>query len=562
MKNHSNLIGRLAFFAALQPCLIRADWKVHPANEYQKQEVRVWDPASELKLDFNWTGEVNARNEAEGEGELTWQPGGESSAEPVSIYSGTLKAGKREGSGSWYHRSGAKYSGAWVNNVKEGQGEYWLSDGSHYTGSFKNDQMEGRGKWSSPDGSTYEGGFVAGKRNGAGVLTLPGGVRHESIWEADKDTAKTPPGPSEPYLALNVDTTKYALTGKVFKDNSGSSFESYLTYRGRWQDNVFQIESDWPYRERWSKGGPIGGSEAMSPFDVGVHPAFVELRVFNPTKQKLSVTKAEIVVDRSDPDMEPILDIGASPEGGMLCFIRNFNANQVQGCEVSYNIQTAGSKPLFSDYKFTEKIPDFKKSASFSVEQSLGVLGVDIKSINSAEKLPPEDWNAEAAAAAAYQKKKATYVQLMAKAFGKFGSFDEEESRYTAEGVVSGELRLKWIDHLSVQQAKTVRFTYHQIFYVSGSEFGAGGPGSGAYDIVFNNKGKNYAKPFAYKRTIAPGANDRITLKLAADISSYHSFRIRLTTADGGEILTPECRLHFLLPAGFSWKKGFTTEKE
>ena len=67
--------------------------------------------------------------------------------------------------------------------------------------------------------------------------------------------------------------------------------------------------------------------------------------------------------------------------------------------------------------------------------------------------------------------------------------------------------------------------------------------------------------PFAYKRTVEPGANDRFTLQVASEVSTYQQFRIRLTTADGREITSPRCRMHFLVPRKFSWKDGYVIEE-
>ena len=59
---------------------------------------------------------------------------------------------------------------------------------------------------------------------------------------------------------------------------------------------------------------------------------------------------------------------------------------------------------------------------------------------------------------------------------------------------------------------------------------------------------------------MTPGANDRFTLKVASEGLTYQNFRIRLTTADGREIISPRCRMHFLVPRKFSWKEGYVIE--
>jgi hypothetical protein len=62
------------------------------------------------------------------------------------------------------------------------------------------------------------------------------------------------------------------------------------------------------------------------------------------------------------------------------------------------------------------------------------------------------------------------------------------------------------------------------------------------------------------QRTIVPGANDRFTLQIASEVSTYQQFRIRLTTVDGRQIISPLCRMHFLVPRKFSRKEGYVIE--
>ena len=528
----------LAFIAALLPFAARADWKISPATEYSR-EIRVWDPAPELKLDFQWTGGVNERHEAHGEGILRWL---NADWEEISTYEGSVKNGKREGNGVWRHRSGSRYAGEWAANVKNGKGEYWLSDGSYYIGEFRDDRMDGNGKWVSPDGSVYEGAFVAGKKHGPGTLTLPGGITHESVWDADKDTAAAPPQPTEPYVIINIDTAKYALGGQVFEDGGGGEC---LTYRGRWQDGCFNIDSDWSYWQLWSDGGPIGSSDGESCFDVGPHPVYLDIRIFNPTKEKISVTRTEIAVDESHPDTQPILDIGDwSPDGGIECGLYNFTANPVETCELSFNILPPDSAPRFADYKFTLTLPTFTESAGFSLDESLKTFGVDVDAL----KAIGGDHGYE-------QEKMDEIAGRVKKGLGEFTRFaKDEDGYYSAHVLIAGQMKITWTDHLSAKQEKTVRFSFTKTLCLFWPERGAAGPSAGTYDVILDTNGKDYVKPVSYKHTIPPGANGRLSLKLAADASSLHRFRLRLTTADGAEILSPECRLHFLLPGSFSWK--------
>jgi hypothetical protein len=107
-----------------------------------------------------------------------------------------------------------------------------------------------------------------------------------------------------------------------------------------------------------------------------------------------------------------------------------------------------------------------------------------------------------------------------------------------------------------------VKFQFLKTFIpVPMGEGAVEGVPSGKYDVLLESEGKDYVVPFAYKRTVAPGANDRFTLQIASEVSTYQQFRIRLTTADGREIISPRCRVHFLVPRKFSWKEGYVIEE-
>ena len=68
---------------------------------------------------------------------------------------------------------------------------------------------------------------------------------------------------------------------------------------------------------------------------------FLDIRVFNPAREKLAIRRAEAVVDESFPDLEPILLVqdGNHPwTGGVTCEIVNFGAGRVGDCEFAFNI--------------------------------------------------------------------------------------------------------------------------------------------------------------------------------------------------------------------------------
>ena len=248
--------------------------------------------------------------------------------------------------------------------------------------------MHGPGKYVSADGTVFEGTFAADERDGPGVAIYPDGRRYASTWSAGKDINPAgAPVPAKPYVMLGVDVRRYALDGKIL---SGSGDEYYLTYRGRWTDGDFVIEPDWPFWVAWSKGGPVvSKDDASRDFHIGVFPVFLDIRVFNPGREKLVVRRAEAVVEESFPDLEPILRLqdAISNPGGVTCEIVNFSSSRVDDCEIAFNILPPDSKPEFANYQFIEKLEPFSERATFSLARALQTLGIDADAIAAIEHL-------------------------------------------------------------------------------------------------------------------------------------------------------------------------------
>jgi hypothetical protein len=546
-------IGFVALVAACASA--RADWKVHPRNDYS-EEVRVWASSKESGMDFSWSGKTNARHEAEGYGVLDWFiPGKLAAPLSVLVYTGEMKAGRRQGTGVALYRSGSKYSGEWSADVREGKGEYWYSNSDYYSGLFHNDLMHGPGRYVSANGTIFEGTFVADERDGPGLVIFPDGRRYESTWSAGKDTNPAgTPGSAKPYVMLGVDVHRYALDGTILAENvDGKGDASYLTYRGRLTDGDLVIEPDWGYWVAWSKGGPVrADDDTYGDFDIGVHPVFLDIRLFNPGSEKLVISRAEAVVEESFPDLEPILRLqDASSLGGVTCEIVNFTANRVDDCEVAFNILGPDAPPNFDNYRFAEKVEPFLERAKFSLAHAMSALGMDADAIAAIETVRDDNTSQE------------TIERRAKRGLGQFSKFATSgETGFSAYGLVAGEVRIAWTDHLGSRQTKRVKFQFCKCFCYFGPEQGGGGPSSGKYDVLLETEGKDYVVPFPYKRTVAAGGNDRFTLQVASQVSTYQSFRIRLTTTGGREIFSPRCRMHFLVPRRFSWKEGHVIEQQ
>ena len=414
--------------------------------------------------------------------------------------------------------------------------------------------MHGLGRYVSADGTVFEGNFIADERDGPRVVIYPDGRRYASTWSTGKHIS--PPGApasAKPYLMLGVDVRRYALDGDIFtRDERG---EDDLTYLGRFAAGDFVIESDWPFWVAWSKGGPVViGEGGFEDFESESFPCFSTSASSTRPREKLVIRKAEAVVEESVPDFEPILRLHDASRiyGGVTCGIVNFGWGRVDDCEVAFNILPRDAEPKFENYQFVEKVEPFSERATFSLARAMEALGMDVDAIAAIEHLKEDDDPARESVAV-----RATREM---RRFPKFVKLDDDV--FSAYGLIAGEVRIAWTDHSGSKQAKRVKFQLSKCFSMFWPEFGSGGSSSGKYDLLLETEGKDYVVPFAYKRTLAPGANDRFTLQIASQVSTYQQFRIRLTTAEGREIISPRCRMHFLVPRTFSWREGYLIEKE
>ena len=72
-----------------------------------------------------------------------------------SVYEGTFRNGRQDGTGTYTLPNGYSYSGTWVDGEILGQGVARYPNGSVYEGLFEKGKPVGHGKITFPDGGTY-----------------------------------------------------------------------------------------------------------------------------------------------------------------------------------------------------------------------------------------------------------------------------------------------------------------------------------------------------------------------------------------------------------------------
>lgn len=144
-----------------------------------KEGPKVWAQDLRPTTTASWSGAVDVKGYATGEGVLKWFEAGEL----VEVYEGMLSGrGIRRGKGILTLASGARYEGYFCDDEIL-EGVLTLPSGERYEGEFSGGKYNGKGVLALPNGERYEGEFFYGKFNGKGVLIWPDGSRVEGVFK-------------------------------------------------------------------------------------------------------------------------------------------------------------------------------------------------------------------------------------------------------------------------------------------------------------------------------------------------------------------------------------------
>ncbi|MFJ2994516.1 hypothetical protein [Pandoraea sp. NPDC087047] len=168
------------------------------------QGCQVWNPAPTGTDTVTWDGAC-VSGYVDGPGTLTWFDDGSY----VQRFVGTMRAGKRSGTG-----------------------EYFWANGDHYQGPFEDDKRTGKGSYSWSDGDRYTGDFVNGARTGYGIYTFANGNRYEGDQRAGNFINGNLTDASGEAIAKFVDGKRIALRYEPppasSQTSSGSGFGAVL----------------------------------------------------------------------------------------------------------------------------------------------------------------------------------------------------------------------------------------------------------------------------------------------------------------------------------------------
>ncbi|TSM12575.1 MORN repeat-containing protein 3 [Bagarius yarrelli] len=109
-----------------------------------------------------------------------------STNESVKVYLGSWKNDKKEGFGTRFYSSKARYEGEWAANKRSGWGLMIHENGDVYEGEWLKDKPHGQGILWLVNKNRYEGSWKDGKKHGHGrFFYTDRGQLYEGFWVED-----------------------------------------------------------------------------------------------------------------------------------------------------------------------------------------------------------------------------------------------------------------------------------------------------------------------------------------------------------------------------------------
>jgi hypothetical protein len=305
-----------------------------------------------------------------------------------------------------------------------------------------------------------------------------------------------------------------------------------------------------PYLELLRSGGPIGPEHYWwTPFEITLPE--LDIKLVNNSSKTVFLTEADFIVDQSKLDPSPVLLIPG--EGYFMSMnIINFGWGKVKNPEFRFNLiplppkdASINQEKLFADAagKLTQSLPvqEQDDGIEFDFAPVLASLGVDVETLRNrpVERVYGSDghqtYTFQPKNGPRYTLDGKQYRDRLERANGKFlggSAFLFGEISYDSPDVPTKRSSTKLVN----------------IIHFGEPGVGAPRPPSFTYSVKFEVNGEKYVKKVALSQVLMPQEADRFTIKIAADSSSHHLFRLRLIYNDGKSIESPNMSLDLFMP--------------
>lgn len=304
-----------------------------------------------------------------------------------------------------------------------------------------------------------------------------------------------------------------------------------------------QVRPKVEYLNLLNSGGPIlPHFYPYTPFEIELPE--LDIKMVNNTHQTIFLTEADFLVDRSDPDLSPVPIIPREGYNRSMK-IENVGWGKLLNPKLVFNLvpfdfaskftdeqKQEMEEFLYNEEKTNRLLKDALKNTvvieesddgetEIELDPALTSLGVDVATVEAAGHSLNDDELSDS-----LKKACGAFVGCAAMLAGEI-SYDDP--------AVPGKRR-------AVKLLNVIHF---------------GPPGKGKprppsfrYSVKLDVDGKNYVKKVALSQTLTPQEADRFTIRIAADRSSLHHFRVKLIYNNGKVLESPPVSLNLFMPRG------------
>ncbi|MBW4707256.1 hypothetical protein KX928_05600 [Roseobacter sp. YSTF-M11] len=190
--------------APVYPSLDGGEMRTFAQYEWDKKQGRivrvvraVFDPLAADAFDLRWLPQETGADPAgylSGKGTLIWRRKGFSPRDPdavIASFSGDFENGVATGKGDFHHISGLRYQGQWQDGVMHGTGLLLLPNGDQYAGGFKRGRQDGTGSLTDVFGNILDGQFADGQPHGPGTRYPKAHRAYQARWSRGRELVET-----------------------------------------------------------------------------------------------------------------------------------------------------------------------------------------------------------------------------------------------------------------------------------------------------------------------------------------------------------------------------------
>jgi hypothetical protein len=311
------------------------------------------------------------------------------------------------------------------------------------------------------------------------------------------------------------------------------------------------------YLDLVAHGGPIYAAQFdYTPFDLNL-PG-LDIKVVNNGKETLFLSGALLEVDQSEVDREPVIIIRADIYGDFAgqILLENDGWSDVEKPVLRFNVAPSNpddwtiegsfAKPPAGtlEQSFTNEIrcESFSESAKVDISKALSDAGANIERLSELETIEiGTESGTERVVTEGRDDQHETFTRE---------EYDRELKKALSPFVdnlalVEGEIDYE--THAAPAGKRKVRFCTFVHLY-NEHRAGAPPPTTCEYNVLLRTEGSHYTVPVNVSQEIKPGELDRFTLRVGAQKSSQHRFRIRFIYNGQKELLSGPIDLKVFIP--------------